>query len=290
VGWLFRKKPRVKKNTKRDVPDGLWTKCKSCQKPLIQDDLKSNLYVCPECDYAYTMPARERLESFLDKDTFQELDTKLVSTDPLKFKWKQDYAEKISTAATKAKNLDAIRTGTGRLHGMPVQVGSFDFGFMGGSMGSVVGEKISKMFERSLETLQPAILFSASGGARMQEGILSLMQMAKTCSWLEKMKQAGVPYISVLTHPTTGGVAASFSMLGDINIAEPNALIGFAGPRVISQTIRQELPEGFQRSEFLLEHGMVDQIVDRKELRDRIHLLLLTLTKQHVKNDKIPFA
>ncbi len=285
MGWLFRKKPRVKKNTKRDVPDGLWTKCKSCQKPLIQEDLRANLYVCPECNYAYTMPAKERLESFLDKDSFEELDTKFVSTDPLNFKWGKDYTEKLSTAATKAQNLDAIRTGTGLLKGMPIQAGSFDFGFMGGSMGSVVGEKISKMFERSLENLQPAVLFSASGGARMQEGILSLMQMAKTCSWLEKMKKAGIPYISVLTHPTTGGVAASFSMLGDVNIAEPHALIGFAGPRVISQTIRQELPEGFQRSEFLLEHGMVDQIVDRKDIRDRVHHLLAILTKQHGSQD-----
>jgi acetyl-CoA carboxylase carboxyl transferase subunit beta len=235
------------------------------------------------------MPAKERLESFLDKDSFQELDTKLVSTDPLKFKWDKDYKDKISSAATKARNLDAIRTGAGLLKGLPVQVGSFDFGFMGGSMGCVVGEKISKMFERSLESRQPAILFSASGGARMQEGILSLMQMAKTCSWLEKMKQASIPYISILTHPTTGGVAASFSMLGDVNIAEPNALIGFAGPRVISQTIRQELPEGFQRSEFLLEHGMVDQIVDRKDMRDRVHQLLIVLTKQQASYD-MPFA
>jgi acetyl-CoA carboxylase carboxyl transferase subunit beta len=235
------------------------------------------------------MPAKDRLEAFLDKDSFQELDTKLVSTDPLSFNWKKDYSEKLSLAASKAKNLDAIRTGTGLLKGMPVQVGSFDFGFMGGSMGCVVGEKISNMFERSLENLQPAVLFSASGGARMQEGILSLMQMAKTCSWLEKLKQAGVPYVSVLTHPTTGGVAASFSMLGDVNIAEPNALIGFAGPRVISQTIRQELPEGFQRSEFLLEHGMVDQIVERKELPTRIYNILSLLTQRPHEPVRAPF-
>ena len=215
-----------------------------------------------------------RLTRFLDPGTFVELDQSLSSNDPLEFKDVKPYKKRLQDTQKKLGRYDAFTSGEGFLHGRKVQVGSFDFAFMGGSMGSVVGEKVARVFRRGIENKEPCIVFSSSGGARMQEGILSLMQMAKTCAVLGELRSEGIPYISVLTHPTTGGVAASFAMLGDINIGEPKALIGFAGPRVIQQTIREELPPGFQRSEYLLEHGMLDMICHRKDLRAQISQIL----------------
>ena len=264
---------------KRSVPQGVWTKCGGCGEIQIDSDLKSNCKVCPHCNFHHSMTARERIDFFLDEDSFQEMGANLEPLDPLGFKDSKRYKDRLKASKKKVGLTDAAIAGVGKIEGMEVAIGVMAFEFMGGSMGCVVGERITRVFEAALERRCPAIISSASGGARMQEGILSLMQMAKTTSALRRVKDAGLPFISILHHPTTGGVAASYAMLGDINIAEPKALIGFAGPRVIEQTIRQKLPEGFQRSEFLLEHGMVDMIVPRTELRTRISLILRALVQ-----------
>jgi acetyl-CoA carboxylase carboxyl transferase subunit beta len=252
---------------KRSVPAGVFTKCPGCRAALLTADLEKNDSVCPQCDHHFPVPAARRLEIVLDPGSFVEADASIESVDPLGFKDSKRYADRLRSARRTAGNADAVLVGAGKVDGQPVEVGIFVFEFMGGSMGSVVGEKVTRVFERALERQVPAIVFSASGGARMQEGVLSLMQMAKTSAALGRMREAGLPYISVLLHPTTGGVAASFAMLGDVILAEPKALIGFAGARVIQNTIRQRLPPGFQRAEFLLEHGFLDKIVPRKEMR-----------------------
>jgi len=263
---------------KVQVPEGLWTKCKNCNEIIYTKEIERNLNVCPKCDYHFRITARQRIELTLDEGTFVEIDGNVHSVDFLDFKDSKKYKDRIK-AAMKKSTADAVVSGDGEIEGLPVVVAVFDFGFMGGSMGSVVGEKITRGAERALEKKVPFIVFSSSGGARMQESILSLMQMAKSSAALGRMKEAGIPFISVLTDPTTGGVTASFAMLGDVNIAEPRALIGFAGPRVIEQTIRQKLPEGFQRSEYLLEHGMVDMIVPRNEMKQRLAQVLRIFTR-----------
>lgn len=263
---------------KVQMPEGLWTKCKNCNEIIYTKEIERNLNVCPKCDYHFRISARERIDLIIDEGTFVEMDPSMESVDFLDFKDSKKYKERIKAAVKKSRG-DAVICGQGLCEGLPVVVSVFDFGFMGGSMGSVVGEKITRAIEKGLETKAPVIVFSSSGGARMQESILSLMQMAKTSAALAKLKKAGLPFISVLTDPTTGGVTASFAMLGDINMAEPRALIGFAGPRVIEQTIRQTLPDGFQRSEYLLEHGMVDMIVRRPEMKAKLSQILRIFTK-----------
>jgi acetyl-CoA carboxylase carboxyl transferase subunit beta len=253
---------------KKSVPKGIWTKCERCNSTLYDADLEANLRVCTSCQHHFRMPTEGRIEMTVDPGSWQEHDRDLESGDPLGFRVDgKRYVDQVKGAMRKVGPGDAYRAGTATIGGIPVEAGFFVFEFMGGSMGSVVGEKIARQFERGVAHKRPAILFSASGGARMQEGVLSLMQMAKTSAARSKLREARVPYIAVLLHPTTGGVAASVAMLGDVIIAEPDALIGFAGPRVIEQTIRQQLPPGFQRSEFLLEHGMVDLVVQRKDLK-----------------------
>ncbi len=261
------------------VPEGLWTKCQECRETLYSKDLEKNLNVCPKCNYHFRIPAGKRIELLLDEGSFVEYDAELVSVDFLEFRDSKSYQERIDAALAKGGAKDAVICGEGKIEGKPVQLAVFDFSFMGGSMGSVVGEKITRAIERSIDKKMPLVIVSASGGARMQESILSLMQMAKTSAALAKLRDLGLPYVSILTDPTTGGVTASFAMLGDINMAEPKALIGFAGPRVIEQTIRQKLPEGFQRAEYLLEHGMVDLIVERKEMRQKLAQMLRMLSR-----------
>ncbi len=260
------------------IPEGVWTKCKNCSEIIYAKEIQRNLNVCPKCDYHFRISARERIDLVLDEGSFEEMDANLQSVDFLNFKDSKQYSDRIEVAVAKAGGGDAVVCGTGTIDDLPVVVSVFDFSFMGGSMGSVVGEKITRAIEKGLETRAPVIIFSCSGGARMQESILSLMQMAKTSAALARLKNAGIPFISVLTDPTTGGVTASFAMLGDVNMTEPRALIGFAGPRVIEQTIRQKLPEGFQRSEYLLEHGMIDMIVRRKEMKQRLSQVLRMFT------------
>lgn len=274
MAWLNREKAPLSKGERKDTPDGLWERCSNCSEIVLKKDFDSNQNVCPKCNFHFHIPAAARLKYFLDPNSFEEMDKDLRSTDPLEFVDSKAYSTRLEDTFKKLEKRDAIMVGRGLINGRPIQVGSFDFQFMGGSMGSVVGEKISRLYERSAKNREPAVIFSSSGGARMQEGILSLMQMAKTCATLGQLRQSGVPFISVLCHPTTGGVAASFAMLGDINIGEPNALIGFAGPRVIQQTIGEELPEGFQRSEYLLEHGMLDMICHRDSLRSKVSQIL----------------
>ncbi|MDB4957723.1 MAG: acetyl-CoA carboxylase, carboxyl transferase, beta subunit [Myxococcales bacterium] len=253
---------------KKSVPKGIWNKCERCSTTLYEADLEANLRVCTSCQHHFRMPTEGRIEMIVDAGSWQEHDRDLESCDPLGFRVdSKRYVDQVKGTTRKVGPGDAYRAGTATIGGLPVEVGFFVFEFMGGSMGSVVGEKIARQFERAVAHKRAAIMFSASGGARMQEGVLSLMQMAKTSAARSRLREARVPYISVLLHPTTGGVAASVAMLGDIIIAEPDALIGFAGPRVIEQTIRQQLPPGFQRSEFLLEHGMVDMVVSRKDLK-----------------------
>ncbi len=245
----------------------LWTKCLDCGTILYRLEIEKNHFTCLKCQYHFPIPARKRLELLLDAESFQEFDPDLSSSDPLEFKDQKSYGDRMKQAQKRSGENEAMIWGEGKIEGYRCSLAVFEFEYMGGSMGSVVGEKLTRNFEHALKNKIPAIVFSSSGGARMQEGIFSLMQMAKSCSALQRLKEAGIPYVSVLTHPTTGGVAASFAMLGDVQIAEPEALIGFAGPRVIEQTIRQKLPEGFQRSPFLLKHGMIDAIVSRKDHR-----------------------
>ncbi len=270
----------LKTEPKKSVPKGIWIKCEKCSTTIYEDDLVANLRVCTNasCGHHLRMSTDERLQMMLD-GPWTEHDTHLESADPLGFKVDgKKYVDQIKATTRKTGGGDAYRAGTGMIGGVEVEFGLFVFEFMGGSMGSVVGEKITRQFERALAHKRPAVLLSASGGARMQEGVLSLMQMAKTSAARSRLREARVPYVSILLHPTTGGVAASIAMLGDVIIAEPDALIGFAGPRVIEQTIRQQLPPGFQRSEFLLEHGMVDQVVPRNQLKPSLERLLRWFT------------
>jgi len=254
-----------------DKVKALWNQCPACKEVLQKEDLDGTMQCCPFCGYHLKYDSLDRLMALVDEGSFERHDASLSPKDPLKFVDSKRYSDRIEASQKKTGEQDAYIAGTAMLHGIPVQIGTFNFAFMGGSMGSVVGELITRQFERAAELGQPAIVISASGGARMQEGLLSLMQMAKTCAALARLRdEAKMPYISVLTHPTTGGVAASFAMLGDLILAEPNALIGFAGPRVIEQTIGQALPDGFQTSEYLVDHGMVDRIVARSELKDTI--------------------
>lgn len=262
---------------KRSIPEGVWDKCGSCGEALYRPELEENLMVCPKCGHHMAIRARARLAALFDQDSTVEIGARLAPTDVLRFKDQKRYAERIKSTQKATGEFDALVALRGTLKGHDLVASSFDFAYMGGSMGSVVGERFSLAAETALELGCPFVNFSASGGARMQEGLMSLMQMAKTSAALGKLREAGLPYISVLTHPTTGGVSASFAMLGDINIAEPHALIGFAGPRVIEQTVRETLPEGFQRSEFLLDHGAIDQIVDRRQMRERLADLLAML-------------
>jgi acetyl-CoA carboxylase carboxyl transferase subunit beta len=241
---------------------------------LYTKELRRTFGVCAKCNYHFRLTAKQRIPLLVDRHSFEELDANLRSTDPLNFKDTKRYKERLKKAEKSSGSVEAVMTGRARILNIPVMIGVFDFSFLGGSMGSVVGEKLARMIEVGISEKRPVIIFSASGGARMQEGIFSLMQMAKVSAALARLGQVHVPYISVLTDPTTGGVAASFAMLGDVIVAEPKALIGFAGPRVIEQTIKQKLPEGFQRSEFLLEHGMLDRIIQRSELRDELALIL----------------
>jgi acetyl-CoA carboxylase carboxyl transferase subunit beta len=277
MAW-FSKKPRIATTPEPvEAPSrmqGLWAKCENCDEIIYRQELEKNLNVCPHCEHHLPWTARARLTSLLDPDSFEEFDKELEPQDPLGFTDTKKYKDRLKSTRKALGENDAFISGVGRIEGKPVSVGCFVFEFMGGSMGSVVGEKVTRVFERAHELKCPAIVFSASGGARMQEGIFSLMQMAKTSAAIARFRNVGKPYISVMLHPTTGGVAASFSWLGDVIIAEPKALIGFAGPRVIEQTIRQKLPEGFQRSEFLLEHGMIDTIVPRKEMRATLSKVL----------------
>ena len=259
------KEPREGRQSK--VPEGLWVKCDNCRQILYNKELARNFKICPKCGFHFRLSAPERLRMLFDGEEYVELDTNLRSSDPLKFRDTKKYRDRLRDAEDSVGPSDAIVVGSGSLGGIPVVIGAMEFFFMAGSMGSVVGEKITRAAERSLAERKPLIIVSTSGGARMQEGILSLMQMGKISAALARLSEARIPYVSVMTDPTTGGVTASFAMLGDLNLAEPNALIGFAGPRVIEQTIRQTLPEGFQRSEFLLEHGMLDMIVDRSEMK-----------------------
>ncbi len=264
-------------NRTKSVPEGVWIKCTRCDAQLYRNELERNLQVCPKCDHHMRVGARKRLEYFLDRDSQTELAAGLEPEDPLKFKDSKRYRDRIVAAQKSTGEKDALVSVTGTLLGRPIVVCAFEFAFMGGSMGSVVGERFARAAQHAAENRMPLISFSASGGARMQEALFSLLQMAKTSAALAALGRKKVPYISVLTDPTTGGVSASLAMLGDVNIAEPNALIGFAGPRVIEQTVRERLPEGFQRSEFLLDHGAIDMIIDRRQLRDEIGNLLAKL-------------
>ncbi len=279
--WLKKLMPsriRTEGGAKRTVPEGLWIKCEACSAILYRAEVERNLEVCPKCGHHMRVGARTRLDQFLDPEPRIEIGAELEPVDALRFRDSKKYRDRIAQAQKKTGETDALVVMEGRLRERPVVAAAFEFAFMGGSMGSVVGERFVRAVDTCLEKSVPLVCFSASGGARMQEALLSLMQMAKTSAALARLSRRGIPYISVLTDPTMGGVSASLAMLGDINIAEPGALIGFAGPRVIEQTVRETLPPGFQRSEFLLEHGAVDLIVDRRELRDRIAGLLSMLS------------
>ncbi len=277
MSWFEKLMPsriRTDGGNKRAVPEGLWTKCPGCSAILYRAEMERNLDVCPKCNHHNRISARRRLETFLDPEPREEIAADLESVDPLKFKDTKKYKDRIIQAQKSSGEKDALVVMRGQLKGLDLVVAAFEFRFMGGSMGSVVGERFVRAVGVALERHIPLVCFSASGGARMQESLFSLMQMAKTSAALERLQRRGLPFISVMTDPTMGGVSASLAMLGDVNLAEPNALIGFAGPRVIEQTVREKLPEGFQRSEFLLEHGTVDMIIDRRDLRDRIADLL----------------
>jgi acetyl-CoA carboxylase carboxyl transferase subunit beta len=279
MAW-FSKKPRVAPvdsegdDKQPSRMQGLWSKCEECDEIIYRQELEKNLNVCSSCGYHMQWPARARLQAVMDEGSFREADRQLSPQDPLGFVDSKKYRDRLRATAKSVGENDAFISGMGRIDGHPVSVGCFVFDFMGGSMGSVVGEKVARVFERAFEKACPTLIFSSSGGARMQEGIFSLMQMAKTSAALARFRTVRKPYISVMLNPSTGGVAASFAWLGDVVLAEPKALIGFAGPRVIEQTIRQKLPEGFQRSEFLLEHGMIDGIIQRKDTRQKLGQLL----------------
>jgi len=287
MSWFEKLMPsRIRVDRSKDkkvIPEGVWEKCPSCQTVLYKEDIIQNKYVCSNCGYHMRISARDRLDIFLDPDNNQELFAKLSSKDFLKFKDSKKYKDRISDAQNKTNEKDALVVVQGKINGIDVIAAAFEFSFMGGSMGSVVGEKFTRAAKESISKNIPLVCFSASGGARMQESLVSLFQMSKTSSAISDMRRNSIPFISVLTDPTMGGVSASFAMLGDINIAEPKALIGFAGPRVIEQTVRETLPEGFQRSEFLLEHGAIDMIVDRRNLKVEITNIIKTLVNNPAK-------
>lgn len=272
MAWFKKEKtPKQRSGDRRvTIPEGLWLKCDNCKEIVYKKEVERNANVCPKCNYHFRIGAKERLEQLLDDGEYQEFDTQIAPTDPLGFEDTKTYVKRIDESQKRTGMKDALISCTGKLGGHPVIVAAMEYAFMGGSMGSVVGEKIARCAERALAERKPLFVISCSGGARMQEGALSLMQMAKISAALARLDDAGLPYLSILTDPTTGGVTASYAMLGDLNIAEPKALIGFAGPRVIEQTIRQKLPEGFQRSEFLIEHGMLDLLVERSQMRDTL--------------------
>ncbi len=277
--WFKRSKENISPDSqKKDLPDGMWEKCPSCGEIIHKKQLETNLWTCIKCNYHFRIGSAEYIGIILDKGTFREMDKKMRSADPLEFEDTKKYTDRISETIKKLGMNDAVKTGTGKLNGIDVAFGCMDFKFIGGSMGSVVGEKIARLTDRALKNKNPLIIISSSGGARMMEGALSLMQMAKTSSRLARLAEAKIPYISVMTDPTTGGTTASYAMLGDIHIAEPQALIGFAGPRVIKQTIGKDLPKGFQKSEFLVERGFVDIVSPRKELKQNIYNVLTLLS------------
>ncbi len=278
---LFPNKIRTDSSEKKGIPEGIWTKCPGCDAILYAAELSKNLGVCPKCNFHTRIKARARLESFLDPDSRTELAAGIGPQDPLRFKDSKKYKDRLVSAQKKSGEKEALIVMQGKLYGMPVVASAFEFDFIGGSMGSAVGERFIQAATAALESRMPLINFATSGGARMQEGLISLFQMAKTSAALAKLSKKGIPFISVLTDPTTGGVSASLATLGDVIIAEPKALIGFAGPRVIEQTVREKLPEGFQRSEFLLEHGAIDMIIDRRYLRPRIARILAKFTNQY---------
>ena len=283
MSWLSKLLPtriRTEGGQKKAVPEGLWSKCQACNAVLYRADLERNLDVCPKCDHHMRIGARRRLEGFLDEEPRIEIAANVAPVDALKFRDLKKYKDRINAAQRSTDELDALIVMMGQVKKIPLVAAAFEFRFMGGSMGSVVGEKFVRGVNTAIEHNIPMVCFSASGGARMQEALFSLMQMAKTSAALTKLSKRGLPFISVMTDPTMGGVSASLAMLGDINVAEPNALIGFAGPRVIEQTVRQTLPQGFQRSEFLVEHGAIDLIADRREMRDRLASILSILTRQ----------
>lgn len=283
MSWFERLLPaRIRTNgtSRRVVPEGLWSKCESCQAVLYRAELERTQHVCPKCGNHWRIHARQRLEQFLDADEREEIGADLAPVDRLKFRDSKRYRDRLAQAQKHTGEQDALVVIQGRVNGVPVVAAAFEFRFMGGSMGSVVGEKFVRGVNVALEHEIPLVCFAASGGARMQEALFSLMQMAKTSAALGRMRARGVPFISVLTDPTMGGVSASFAMLGDLNVAEPGALIGFAGPRVIEQTVRETLPEGFQRSEFLVEHGALDMIIDRREMRTRLSSILSILLQR----------
>lgn len=281
MSWLEKLMPSQMRNDasrhKNSVPEGLWTKCSSCGAVLYTAEMERTLHVCPKCNTHQRLRARQRLDFFLDADNRTEIASDLEPRDPLKFRDSKKYRDRLSSAQKDSGEREAVIMMTGSLKSMPIVAGAMDFKFMGGSMGSVVGEAFVRGVHAAIEADSPFVFFSASGGARMQEGLFSLLQMGKTSAALTRLADRGLPFVSVLTHPTMGGVAASYAMLGDVNVAEPEALIGFAGPRVIEQTVKQTLPEGFQRSEFLLEHGAIDMIVERADLRNQIHRVVSTL-------------
>lgn len=279
MAWFKRSKDVLAPGTqKKDIPDGLWTKCEQCGEIIHKMELQKSLYTCTKCNAHFRIGSREYIEILLDPDSFKEYDRRMRSSDPLKFADTKKYRDRISDAIKKTGLHDAVRWGTGLVNKKPIVLAVMDFTFIGGSMGSVVGEKISRAIARSIKSRAPLIIVSSSGGARMMEGALSLMQLAKTSAKLSQLAEAKVPFISILTDPTTGGVTASYAMLGDVNIAEPGALIGFAGPRVIRDTIGRDLPAGFQRSEFLLDKGFVDMVVHRKDMRATVSQLIGLLT------------
>ncbi|MBN2425862.1 MAG: acetyl-CoA carboxylase carboxyltransferase subunit beta [Calditrichaceae bacterium] len=274
MDWFKRKKESLKAADKKELPDGLWEKCENCGEIIYKKELEKKYYVCPKCDHHFRIGYEVYVSLLFDKDTFTEFNANILSADPLNFKDVKKYSDKYKATVKKTGLKEAVVTGSAKIDGREVVAALMDFRFLGGSMGSVVGEKISRAVDKALELKAPLIILSSSGGARMHEGIFSLMQMAKTSAKLARLDKAGIPYISILTNPTTGGTTASYAMLGDIHIAEPKALIGFAGPRVIKQTIGQDLPKGFQRSEFVQEHGFIDIIAHRHELKTKISKLL----------------
>jgi acetyl-CoA carboxylase carboxyl transferase subunit beta len=274
MAWFRRQTPPLApRSAESRVPEGVWVKCSRCKEILYRKDVLKNLSVCPKCAFHFRIGARERLDMLFD-GAWEEFDGDLISSDPLGFEDSRPYSERLRAGKAKTNSLDALVSATGTMGGRPTVIGAMEYAFIGGSMGVVVGEKVTRCIERALEERAPLIVVSCSGGARMMEGTLSLMQMAKISAALARLHEARVPFVSILTDPTTGGVTASYAMLGDLNIAEPGALIGFAGPRVIEQTIRQKLPEGFQRSEFLLDHGMLDRVVDRREMKETLERCL----------------
>ena len=277
--WFKRSKENISPDSqKKDLPDGMWEKCPSCGEIIHKKQLETNLWTCLKCGFHFRIGSAEYIDILLDKGTFRETDKKMRSADPLEFEDTKKYSDRISETIKKLGLNDAVKTGTGKLNGIDVAFGCMDFKFIGGSMGSVVGEKIARLTDRALKHKRPLIIVSSSGGARMMEGALSLMQLAKTSSRLARLAEAKIPYISVMTDPTTGGTTASYAMLGDVHIAEPLALIGFAGPRVIKQTIGKDLPKGFQRAEFLMERGFVDIVSPRKDLKQTIYNVLTLLS------------